>query len=105
MVSVVQALPSEQLVGHDDGGSQVSPGSIVPLPHAPLQSGSSAFVHPLGQHESPPVHVVTLIVVHWTLHADGVPVSMTTVHGLPSSGQLVGHGNAGGSQVSPTSSA
>jgi len=41
-VSVVQALPSLQDVGQDPGGSQVSPGSILPLPH--LGPGTTTLI-------------------------------------------------------------
>jgi hypothetical protein len=52
-VSVVQALPSLQLVGQVAGGSQVSPVSSTPLPHtATGQSGSVALVQPEGQQPS-----------------------------------------------------
>jgi hypothetical protein len=50
-----QHCPGVQLVGHDDGGSHVSPaaGSTTPSPH-PAQSESLPAVHPAGQHRSLP---------------------------------------------------
>ena len=57
-VSVVQALPSLQLVGQLLGGSQVSPGSTTPLSQVAEQSSSSLALQPLGQQPSPLLHAV-----------------------------------------------
>jgi len=57
-ISDVQGSESLQLVGQDEGGSQVSPGSIVPSPHVPVQSESVKALQPGGQHPSPPVQAV-----------------------------------------------
>jgi hypothetical protein len=51
--SMVQALPSVQLVGQDAAGSQVSPLSTTPLPQAGEQSESVLALHPAGQQRSP----------------------------------------------------
>ena len=55
--SVVQALPSLQEVGQEDGGSQVSPFSTTPLPQVDEQSESVFALHPAGQQPSPATHV------------------------------------------------
>ena len=55
--SMVQAMPSLQLVGHVLGGSQVSPGSRTPLPHMDEQSLSLRLVQPPGQQPSPPAQL------------------------------------------------
>ncbi len=57
-VSMVQALPSSQLVGHVLGGSQVSPCSIAPFMQLTLQSRSLLALQPLGQQPSPARHCV-----------------------------------------------
>src|SRR5438477_545644 len=78
VVSTVHALPSLQLAGHVPGGSQVSPGSMTPLPQLAEQSESVFALQPAGQQPSPAAHAV-----------------------MPSL-QLAGH-DEGGSQVSPGS--
>jgi hypothetical protein len=55
--SVVQSFWSSH-VGHDPGGSHVSPASIRPLPH-PAQSTSVSAVQPVGQHVSATVPLHT----------------------------------------------
>lgn len=55
-VSEVQVSPSSQVVGQLDGGSQVSPTSLVPLPQVAEQSLSLLLVQLAGQHPSPPRH-------------------------------------------------
>jgi hypothetical protein len=50
---MVHALPSVQEVGQDEAGSQVSPGSTMPLPQVGEQSESVLAVHPAGQQPSP----------------------------------------------------
>jgi hypothetical protein len=42
-----------QLVGHEDGGSQVSPGSIFPFPHSGDASPDGCPPSPEGRLESP----------------------------------------------------
>jgi hypothetical protein len=100
-VSVVHTLPSLQLVGQLEGGSQVSPGSITPLPQAAAQSSSFPLVHPEGQHPSPLSQVVMALVVHRAEHVAALPVRRSSVQGSWSS-HVVGHED-GGSQVSPGS--
>jgi hypothetical protein len=45
IVSEVHAFPSSQLVGHELLGSQLSPGSMTPLPHVALHALPSAERH------------------------------------------------------------
>jgi hypothetical protein len=55
--SCVQALLSDaHVVGQFP--SQASPVSTTPFPHMPVQLLSLLALQPIGQHESPPVHVV-----------------------------------------------
>ena len=63
----IQALPSLQLAGHDEGGSQVSPDSTTPLPQLGEQSESFTEVQPLGQHPSPDTQVVMALCAQATL--------------------------------------
>jgi hypothetical protein len=49
-MSVVHGSPSSHVVGHEAGGSQVSPCSIVLLPQLGEQSASLTEVQPSGQH-------------------------------------------------------
>ena len=75
--SMVQALLSlqEARVGHDDGGSQVSPVSTAPLPQVGEQSRSVLALHPTGQHLSVEAKLQPLLVwVHTTLHLALLPV-------------------------------
>ena len=101
--SMVQGLPSLQLVGQVPGGSQVSPGSMMPLPQTAGQSLSLFRLQPLGQHPSPPEQAEMGVWVQCTLQVLGLPVIVSVVHGLLSL-QLVGQ-VPGGSQVSPASTA
>ena len=101
IVAVVHGLLSLQLVGQVAGGSQVSPDSMMPLPHAAEQLLSLALVQPLGQQPSPLVQVVMLVWLQATLQLAALPVIVSVVHGLLSL-QLAGH-VPGGSQVSPDS--
>jgi hypothetical protein len=101
-MSAVQAFPSLQLVGHDDGGSQVSPGSTVPSPQLAEQSMSPGRAQPAGQQPSPPRHVVIATLAQSALQVLALPTSMSVVHASPSL-QLAGHDD-GGSHVSPGSS-
>jgi hypothetical protein len=57
----VQALPSLQLVGHELGGSHVSPLSTTPLPQLAEQSVSVAASQPVGQQPSPGVQVLMVL--------------------------------------------
>jgi hypothetical protein len=50
---MVQALLSLQLVGQEEEGSQVSPGSTTLLPHWAEQSPSVRALQPVGQQLSP----------------------------------------------------
>jgi hypothetical protein len=52
----VQAFPSLHEVGHDEGGSQVSPTSTTALPQLGEQSLSLLALHPGAQQPSPEVH-------------------------------------------------
>jgi hypothetical protein len=56
--SMVQALPSLQLEGHDDGRSQVSPVSTTPFPQLGEQSLSLLALHPGAQQPSPDWHAL-----------------------------------------------
>jgi hypothetical protein len=97
-VSMVHALASSQLLGQL-APSQVSPGSVVPLPHVLEQSLSVAWVHPAGQQPSPLAQLVRTWCEHDTLQLAELPVSESMVHASPSlqvTGQLP-------SQVSPLS--
>jgi hypothetical protein len=99
MMSCVQPLPSSQVVGHVEGGSQVSPWSITPLPQAAEQSSSFALLQFTGQHPSPSTQATTGSWVQTTSQVEGSPVMTSVVQALTSS-QEVGQ-EAGGSQVSP----
>jgi len=100
--SRVHALPSLQDVGQTPGGSQVSPGSRLPLPQVAEQSASVDGVQPAGQHPSPPAHAAIASCVQARSQLAALPAVPSRVHALPSlhdDGQL-----PGGSQVSPGSS-
>jgi hypothetical protein len=71
VTSVVQALPSLQLVGQ---GSQVSPFSTTPLPHFGVQSESLLALHPVGQQPSPPIQAVMAVWLQATLQLALLPV-------------------------------
>jgi hypothetical protein len=64
-----------------------------------VQSASSAPLHSLGQQPSPARHCVIGACWQLTLQLSGLPVSVSTVQGSPSS-QLAGQLD-GGSHVSP----
>ena len=68
-------MPSSQLVGHESGGSQVSPLSTTPLPQLAEQSESSAALHPAGQQPSPPTQVLMVLLLQATLQFWALPVS------------------------------
>ena len=71
----LSALPSSlrrpqpfqgQLRGHIDGGSQVSPASMAPLPQRAVQSLSLVALQPPGQQPSPLTHWVCMTsFTHW----------------------------------------
>ena len=94
-------MPSSQVVGHDDFGSQVSPFSTTPLPHEGEQSESVLALHPAGQQPSPEAQVVMAVWLQATLQLALLPVMRSMVQALPSS-QEVGQEDFG-SQVSPFS--
>jgi hypothetical protein len=73
--SRVQASPSSQLVGHEDGGSQVSRSSTTPLPQFAEQSESVVASHPAGQQPSPEEHAVIAVALQATLQLWALPVS------------------------------
>jgi hypothetical protein len=81
-VSAVQAFPSLQEAGQFP--SHVSPGSIIPLPHAAEQLPSLLALQPGGQQPSPPTQLVIGALAHWTLQVIADPVSVSRVHELPS---------------------
>jgi hypothetical protein len=84
---LVHELPSSQLAGQLP--SHVSPISTTLLPHEGMQLLSLFALQPLGQHESPPAHIVIAGCVHATLHCVGLPVSTSFVHELPSLAHVV----------------
>jgi hypothetical protein len=89
-------------VGHDDGGSHVSPEavSMTPSPQ-PAQSESLPAVHPIGQHRSlPAVEQVLSLCAQTRLHVAALPVCVSFVQSFWSS--QTGH-EPGGSHVSPAS--
>jgi len=100
-VSAVHGLPSSQLVGHDEGGSHDSPGSITPLPQVGLQFGSLFELQPAGQQASLGPQAVIGSCWQRAVQLAALPCMLSRVQALPSS-QLVGH-DEGGSQVSPIS--
>jgi phosphotransferase system HPr-like phosphotransfer protein len=61
LASAVQALPSSQEVGQEDGGSQVSPDSITPLPQVGVQSESLLALHVAGQQPSAATQAVMVV--------------------------------------------
>ena len=67
-------MPSSQVVGQVDFGSQVSPFSTTPLPHAGEQSESVLALHPAGQQPSPPTQVVMAVWLQATLQLALLPV-------------------------------
>ena len=99
--SMVQALPSSQVVGQVDFGSQVSPPSTTPLPQVTEQSESLLALHPVGQQPSPPIQAVMAVWVQATLQVALPPVIWSVVQALLSL-QEVGQEDFG-SQVSPFS--
>src|SRR5690349_3731618 len=95
--SMVQALPSSHVVGHEPGGSQVSPASTTWFPQLVEQSLSRLALQPAGQQPSPSLHWVMTWDAQATLQLAALPVSESMVQALPSS-QLSRH-EPGGSQV------
>jgi hypothetical protein len=81
-VSVVQAFMSLHVVGQL--ASQVSPGSVTPLPHVGMQSRSLFALQPFGQQPSLWTHITIGLNVHRTLHWDATPVRTSLVHAIPS---------------------
>jgi hypothetical protein len=98
--SVVHAMPSLHVVGHDDGGSQVSPICSTLSPQLAEQSPSVAVVQPAGQHMSAAPHVVIAMRSQRRSHVESEPVALSAVQSLPSS--QLSHAS-GGSQVSLSS--
>ena len=70
----MQALPSLQEVGQEDGGSQVSPPSTTVLPQVGEQSESVLALHPAGQQPSPATQVVMMMWLQATLQLALLPV-------------------------------
>jgi hypothetical protein len=100
--SVVQATASSQSVGQLAGGSQVSPGSTLPLPQEVEQSSSTMAAHPAGQQPSALTHETMGACVQPTLQVSAAPYMRSLVQAMASS-QSVGQ-LSGGSQVSAPSS-
>lgn len=100
-MSVVHALPSAQLVGQLDTGSQVSPGSTTELPHVAEQSSSVVASQPAGQHPSAFAQDTIAVCEQAALQLLALPVSTSVVQALPSS-HAVAQVDAG-SHVSPGS--
>jgi len=101
-VVICQHCPAGHDVGHDEGGSHVSPAvaSTTPSPH-PAQSESFCAVHPTGQQRSlPAFEQVFALCAHTKLHVAALPVWVSVVQSFWSS--HTGH-DPGGSQVSPGS--
>jgi hypothetical protein len=102
LISVLQDSPSSQLVGQTalPVVSQVSPGSITPLPQLFEQSLSVLRVQPIGQQPSPPLHAVIGLTSQPAVHSGALPPVLTVRQAL-----LLGHTGqrSGGSQVSPDS--
>jgi hypothetical protein len=101
MRSSVQGSVSPQDVGQLEGGSQVSPASIVPLPHVVEQSESVAGLHPAGQQPSPALQDVIGAWLQRALQLRALPWRVSSVQAFESS-QAAGQ-DSGGSQVSPGS--
>ena len=72
--SRVHAFPSLHVVGHDAGGSQVSPASTTPLPQLTEQSSSLVESQPLGQQPSPEMHALMEVWLQATLQLLELPV-------------------------------
>jgi hypothetical protein len=98
---MVQELPSLQSVGHSVVGSQVSPGSAMPLPQSALQSVSRWKLQPAGQQPSPFLQLVIDSCWQAKLHCAALPIGVSAVQAVPSS-QPLGH-ELDGSHVSPGS--
>ena len=76
-----QHCPGVHAVGHDDGGSHVSPAvvSMTPSPH-PAQSESLPAVQPMGQHRSlPALEQVLLLWPQTTSQVAALPVCVSLV--------------------------
>ena len=67
-------MPSEQEVGHEDAGSQVSPPSTTPLPQVGEQSESVFALHPAGQQPSPEIQVIIAVWLQVTSQLALLPV-------------------------------
>jgi hypothetical protein len=77
ILSLVQTLPSSQVVGQEVCGSQVSLVSTTPLPQIGGQSESALVglvLHPTGQQPSPETQVVMAVWVQATLQLALLPV-------------------------------
>jgi hypothetical protein len=91
--SFVQASPSLAQVVRQLP-SQSSPISTTEFPQTGVQLPSLLALQPGGQQLSPPMHIVTGVNVHWTLHCPFDPVRVSEVQGFPSlqvAGQLPSH--------------
>jgi hypothetical protein len=101
VLSIVQGSLSSQSTAQEAIGSQVSPGSTMPLSHTGRHASSSLALQPAGQQSSPSVQVVISVLEQTASHEEALPVSRSLVQGSPSS-QSVGQ-LAIGSQLSPGS--
>jgi len=71
---MMQALPSSQVVGQEEAGSQVSPGSTTSLPQVGEQSESVTALHPAGQQPSCEAQAVMAVWLQATLQLALLPV-------------------------------
>ncbi len=72
---MVQALPSLQLLGHVDTGSQLSPSSVTPLPQLGEQSESMLALHPTGQQPSSEAQAAMSVWLQAALQFSALPVA------------------------------
>jgi hypothetical protein len=98
-VSFCRVQPTAgQLAGHVPGGSQASPASITPLPHAALQSLSLLALQPGGQQPSALTQAVCMpSLTHWAWQVPGLANRRSM---QPVGAQDVGQVDSG-SHVSP----
>jgi hypothetical protein len=79
-------------LGQLSGGSQVSPGSVTPLPHTGAQSSSFDAFAPLGQHWSPAIRAVIFMGSQRASHS--LPTSCIGSQASLDVSQLSGHAPA-----------
>jgi hypothetical protein len=101
-MSTVQASLSLHEPGQSP--SQVSGGSVTPLPHIGLQLGSVSALQLLGQHPSSAPHAVIGGNVHMTLQLAELPDSRSVVHtsaSLQLAGQFPSQSSGGSTMALP----